>query len=329
MSLKKLVASIKRNKYFLITTHTNPEGDALGSELAFYRLLKKMGKQAFIVNDDKLSCAYNFLPGINEIKKFKTKQEPIKFDCFVILDCSDLRRCGEVSKINLYNKPIINIDHHISNERFGDINWVEPHASSTSEMIYKIYKKLRIPLDKKVALSLYVGILTDTGSFRYSNTAPLTHEMAAEFLGFKLDVPRIYKNIYENIPFPDMKLLSKIFSNVKRQLHGRIAWFQIEQSLLKHRIISIDLTEHILSFARAIKDVEVAVLFRENLERKNEVRVNLRSQGKIDVNRIARFFGGGGHQTASGCTVGGRIEDVARKVLKKIRESFNEGYMRP
>jgi phosphoesterase RecJ-like protein len=328
MSLKKLVASIKRNKYFLITTHTNPEGDALGSELAFYRLLKMMGKRALIVNDDKLPCAYNFLPGINKIKKFKTKHGAIKFDCFIILDCSDLRRCGETYKINIYNKPIINIDHHISNERFGDINWVEPYASSTSEMIYKIYKKLRIPLDRKAALSLYVGIITDTGSFRYSNTAALTHKIAAELIKFKLDVPRIYKNIYENIPFPDMKLLNKILSNVKRQFHGKIAWFQIEQSLLKDRIIAIDLTEHILSFARAIKDVEVAVLFKENFRGKRQVRVNLRSQGKIDVNRIARFFGGGGHKTASGCTVEGRIEDVTRKVLKKIRESFNEGYMR-
>jgi phosphoesterase RecJ-like protein len=125
-----------------------------------------------------------------------------------------------------------------------------------------------------------------------------------------------------------MKLLNKILSNVKRQFHGKIAWFQIEQSLLKDRIIAIDLTEHILSFARAIKDVEVAVLFKENFRGKRQVRVNLRSQGKIDVNRIARFFGGGGHKTASGCTVEGRIEDVTRKVLKKIRESFNEGYMR-
>jgi phosphoesterase RecJ-like protein len=322
MSLKKLVASIKRNKYFLITTHTNPEGDALGSELAFYRLLKKMGKRPLIINDDDLSCAYNFLPGINKIKKFKTKQRPIRFDCFVILDCSDLRRCGEVSKINIYNKPIINIDHHISNERFGDINWVEPHASSCSEMIYKLYKKLRIPLDKEIAMLLYVGILTDTGSFHYPNTTPVTHRIVSELLKYNLNISQIYKNAYENIPFKDMQLLSQILPTIRCELQGKIAWFTLKRNIFGKQRLSIDLSEQLLSFARAIKDVEVAVLFKENLGAKGEVRVNFRSQGKIDVNRIAQAFGGGGHKTASGATVKGRIEEVRRRVLSKIRESF-------
>lgn len=322
MGLKKVVEYIKRNKNFLITTHINMEGDAAGSELAFYRLLKAMGKRATIINDDNLSYEYSFLPGINQIKKFKKNLKNIKFDCFVILDCSDLERCGQIYKINTANKPVLNIDHHISNQRFGDVNWVEPHSSSVSEMIYQLYKKLDLPLNREIAMLLYVGILTDTGSFRYPNTTSVTHKIVSQLLRYNLDIAQIYKNVYENIPFQDMKLLSKILPTISRDANGKIAWFQIQRRILKNKKISFDLTEHILHFARAIKDAEVAVLFKENLGKKNEVRVNLRSQGKVDVNRIASFFGGGGHKTASGATVKGKIEDVRKKVLAKIRESL-------
>jgi phosphoesterase RecJ-like protein len=322
MSLKKVIACIKRNKHFLITTHTNLEGDALGSEIAFFILLKALGKQASIINLDSLPSGYSFLPGINYIKKFQKNLRYIKFDCFVILDCSDLERCGEVTKINKDNKPILNIDHHISNKRFGNINWVEPHSPSCTQMVYKLYKKLRIPLDRDIAMLLYVGILTDTGSFHYPNTTSLTHKIVSELLKYNLDIAQIYKNVFENITFKDMGLLTKILPTLRCEFYGKIVWFQIKRELLKQREASFDLSEYLLTFARAIKDVEVAVLFKEGLKQKNEVRVNLRSQGEIDVNKIAQFFGGGGHKTASGATIKGSIEEVRRRVLAKIRESF-------
>jgi len=336
VSLKKAIAGIKKNKNFLITTHLNPEGDALGSELAFYRLIRKMGKNAVIINADQLSYGYDFLPGINKIKRFNRKflaegesakgkkndLKNIRFDCFAILDCSDLGRCGQVAKINTGNKPILNIDHHISNEKFGEVNWVQPRASSCAEMIFKLYKKLRIPLDRDGAVCLYAGMLTDTGSFRYSNTNRFTHKAVSELLKFNLNTPQIYKNIYENIPYPDMKLLSRILPKMRREAGGRIIWFEIKKNLLRDKRLSFDLSEHILSFARAIKDVEVCVLFKENLGVKDEIRLNFRSQGNVDVNKIASCFGGGGHKTASGATVHGKIEQVRRKVLAKIKESL-------
>ena len=325
MSLKKCVECIKRNKRFLLTVHTNPEGDALGAELAFYNLLKKLGKSALIINEDEVPYGYNFLPGINNIqKKIRNKRhlKKIDFDCFVILDCSDPQRTGEIYKINTQGKPFLNIDHHISNNKFGDVNWIEPYTSSTSEMIYKLFKKLRVPFDKDTATCLYVGILTDTGSFRYSNTSGSTHKAVADLLRFKLNVPQIYKNIYENIPFDDMKLLGKILPDMRHEAGGKIIWFQVEKNLLRNKKLSFDLTEHVLSFGRAIKDGEVTVLFKENLGVKDEIRVNFRSQGKVDVNKIAQFFGGGGHKTASGATVHGKINQVRRKILAKIKESL-------
>jgi phosphoesterase RecJ-like protein len=320
VSLKRVVACVKRNKHFLITTHTNPEGDALGSELAFYRLLRKLGKSAIIINEDNLPYGYEFFPGVNKIRKFKKNLKNIKFDCFATLDCSDFKRCGEVSRM-ADNKTILNIDHHISNENFGDVNWVEPYFSSTAEMVYNLYKKLRLSLDRETAMLLYVGMCTDTGSFHYPNTTSLTHKAVSELLKYNLDISQIYKNVYENIPFQDMRLLSKILPTIRRSASGKIAWFQLRRNIPKMKT-SFDLTEHLLSFARAIKGVEAVVLFKENFGKNNEVRVNFRSQGKVDVNKIAQFFGGGGHKTASGATIKGQIDEVRKKVLAKIRESL-------
>ena len=321
MSLKEVVECVKKNDNFVITTHANPEGDALGAELAFYFLLRRLGKSAAIINEDDVPLSYDFLPGKELITKLKySPRKRISFGCLVFVDCSDERRTGEVYRINRDKKPVLNIDHHISNERFGDINWVEPHASSSAEMVYRLYKKMGIPFDKEAATCLYAGMLTDTGSFRYSNTASRTHSAVSELLKFGLDTVQIYKNIYENIPFEDMKLLSKILPRMRREAKGRIIWFQIEQEMLRNKKLTFDLTEALLSFARAIKGAEVCALFKENLGVKDEIRINLRSQGKVDVNKIAGCFGGGGHRTASGATVKGKLDLVRKKVLAKIKE---------
>lgn len=322
MSLRKTVECVRRYKNFLITSHINLEGDALGSELAFYKLLKKLGKCAVIVNEDDTPYEYGFLPQKNKINKFKTGMKNIRLDCWAVLDCSGLSRTGEVYRLNTKIKPILNIDHHISNERFGDVNWIEPAASSCSEMIYKLYKKLDVPFDKEIAIMLYTGILTDTGSFHYPNTNSFTHKAASELLKYNLDIQQIHKSIYENIPFADMKFLSAILPNIRLEAAGRIAYFVVRQNILKNKKLSFDLTEHLLSFARAIKGVEVAVLLKENLGVKDEVRLNLRSQGRVDVNKIACFFGGGGHKTASGATTKGNIETIRKKVLAKIKQNL-------
>ncbi|OQB13103.1 MAG: Bifunctional oligoribonuclease and PAP phosphatase NrnA [Candidatus Omnitrophica bacterium ADurb.Bin205] len=321
ISQRKVSAAIRKHKSFLITTHTSPEGDALGSELGLYFLLKKMNKRVFIVNQDPLPQELSFLPGADCIKLYKENNK-ISFDCMVALDCSHLSRAGDVYKLNSKSRPVINIDHHISNNNFGDYNWVEPHLSSASEMVYLLYKEMGIAFDRKSALSLYVGIMTDTGSFRYSNTSELTHRAAAEFMRLGLDINMVYRDIYENVSFPDMQLLIKILSGVVRAKNGKVVYVSVPAGLLKHRKVSFDLSEHILGFMRAIKDAQVAVLFKENIGVKNEIRFNLRSNGSFDVNKIAQYFGGGGHKNASGCTIKGRLADIRRKVISRIIKSL-------
>jgi bifunctional oligoribonuclease and PAP phosphatase NrnA len=325
MSIQKAIAFIRSHKSFLISSHTNMEGDALGSELGFYFLVKKLGKQATMVNEDGVPYGYEFLPALGKIRRFKERLNGLKFDCFVTVDCSDLKRTGEVYTLNVDHKPVLNIDHHISNSNFGQVNWVDPEASSASEMIYRLHKKMKVALDKNVALALYAGILTDTGSFRFSNTSSRTHEATAELLTYGIDVVAVYKDIYGSIPYSDLKLLTKILPNMKTALGGKIVWFEVSKQLLKkQKGIFFDLSETLLTFARTLKGLEVAVLFRENLGEGREVRVNFRSQGAIDVNKIANLFGGGGHKSASGCTIKGlSLTRVRKTVLNKIKGEFN------
>jgi len=323
MGLKKAAECIKRNKNFLITSHTNPEGDALGSELSFYFLLKALGKSARIVNDDAIPYGYELMPGAKNIIRYKKGLRGFDFGCFAILDCSDLKRCGNVYKLNRQENTILNIDHHISNSGFGHVNWIEPHASSSAEMVFWLYKYFKVAFKKETATLLYTGIMTDTGSFRYGNTSSETHKIAAELLKHGVDVTGVYRQLYENKPFGDLKQLAKILASVRRCSSGRIAWFELGCGSLKNKRFSFDLGEVIMGFARTIKNVEVAAVFKEACPgKKPHVRVNLRSQGRVDVNRIANFFGGGGHKAASGCTVDGTLAEVKKKVLSRIKENL-------
>jgi phosphoesterase RecJ-like protein len=319
--LRQVVESIRKNKKFIITSHRNLEGDALGSELAFFRLLRKIGKEALMVNADPVPYSYSFLPDIEKIAKYKKSLAGLRFDCFVTLDCSGMNRCGEVSNIRINSDTVVNIDHHISNEAFGDVNWVDPKASSCSEMVYGLYKEMRVPFDKSSALQLYTGIMTDTGSFKYVNTTPATFMAAAELTKFNLDINGIYRKVYEDIPFEDIKFLLSVLPAIKRGVNGRIVWFKITKKITPGKL-AIDLSEHLLNFGRSIKNVDVVVLFKENLGDNKEVRVNFRSQGRVDVNKIAAFFGGGGHKTASGCTIEGGIDEVIHKVIGKIKSEI-------
>lgn len=321
-SLKEAAEAIKKYKRFLISSHTSPEGDAVGSELSLCYLLKKLGKEALIVNEDPLPQEYSFFPLKESIELYKPALKDLDFDCTVILDCTDLKRIGLVQEMVKTNKPIINLDHHISNTKFGSVNWVEPGSSSASEMVFRLYKETRVPFDENSALFLYVGILTDTGSFRYTNTSSFTHTATAELLGFNINANQVYKDIYENVPFSDIQILTRVLVNIHRANSGKIAWVEVPARLIRHKKLSFDLTDHLLGFVRAIKGVEVAVLFKENLGVRNEIRVNLRSTGLADVNKVALAFGGGGHRTASGCTVRGKLADVRNRVIAMIRQSL-------
>lgn len=319
MSIRKVIEQINNHKRFLITSHINLEGDALGAQLALRALLLRLGKKAVIVDEDRAPEEYSFLPGIKNIKMPKEVRN-FNFDAFIALDCSDETRCKEVFARFSQGLPKINIDHHISNSNFGDANWIDTMASSTSEMIYGLYKKMGIALNKVIALWLYVGILTDTGSFRYPNTSPSTHKIASDLTGYGINLSDVHKNIYEKFTFQDLRLLSGVLMTVRQDPSGKIVWFEMSKKIINKKRKFSDLSEQVLNFGRLVKDAEVIVLFKEEIYPQPQVRINLRSKGNFNVNKVAQFFNGGGHKNASGCSLRGRLKNVEDAVINKIRD---------
>lgn len=312
--MRETINIINNYNKFLITSHIDPEGDALGSQLALAKLLEKKGKFVNIVNDQKIPDNYNFLPGIDKISS-ELKGD---FEIAIFLDSPIISRIGKViNLIDLKSKTIVNIDHHISNTNFGDVNWVDIESSSCGEMVYKLFKGLDEEIDKESALNLYTAIFVDTGSFRYSNTTSQTHRIAAELLNYGIKPEEVYEKVYETNTAAEVKLLGLALSRVCLSRDNKICWVKITREMLKTLKIELKKTDEFINFARSIAGVEVAILFTER--RKNEIKISFRSKGRIDVNKLAQFFGGGGHRTASGCRIKGSLGEIEKNVITKTK----------
>jgi len=322
--MKEVIKAISKNNKFLVTAHINLEGDALGSQLAMKELLISMGKKAYILDSDAVPDHYKFLPKADEVSNDLDKIEP--FDAAVVLDCPTLKRTGRVSKVIKENaKVVINVDHHISNEKFGDINWVDPNASSAGEMVYRLYKETGAKLTKEVALSIYIAILTDTGSFNYDNTSSVTHEIAGELLGYGLDPALVSESVYERRSLEDIRLLALVLDTLKVNKDGNVAYLEVTRDMLNKTGADIAKSEGLINYARSIDKVKVAVLFKEDLKEKNRINISFRSKGNgetIDVNKIASVFGGGGHMRASGCVIMCSLEEAKKKVLAEAEKEI-------
>lgn len=319
MSLKTIKTAIKKFDRFLISAHINPEGDSIGSQVAMASLLKKLGKSAVILNDGRVPHMLQFMKGTEDI----LKEIPANFDfeAVILLDCPDLTRVGKVAEHITKDKTIINIDHHVSNENFGRYNWVDENCSSAGEMVFELFKAFKLNVDYDDAVAIYVAIMTDTGSFKYTNTASKTHRVAAELIEIGVKPYDMYSRIYETSSIQDTNLLGEALQTLKVSEDGKIAWLWVTKEILKKTKASLEGTEGIINFARSIEGAEIAILFRET-GTENRIKVSFRSKGNEDVNKLAASFGGGGHATASGCTVFGKMEEVEKKVLDKARGMF-------
>ncbi len=308
--LKKLIAQKKR---FLISSHVHLEPDALGSELAFASLLKALGKQAVVVNDEFTPIRYRFMPGAKDIKV----NTNLLFDAAVVLDCSDLNRIGRVRRLINDRMSIINIDHHISNNKFGDYNLVDKNASSACEIVYEIFKNLRVRLNKDVAFNLYCGIITDTGSFHYANTSSNTLAIAAKLVNLGLDINSIYRQVNKIDKLSHACLIGKLLSQAKSDFKGKIIYLSLPDEVGVGDAIVRDLADQALNILRLIEKAEVFILLRA-IKNNKYVRLNLRSNGKVDVNRIAKVFNGGGHKRAASATIEGKLPVIKRRLFKEI-----------
>ncbi len=291
-----------RYQTFAISTHVNPDGDAIGSEIALFLFLRKLGKTVRIFNTDTVPKKYQFLPYWNNIETAQASTDYYP-EVLVIVDASSHERIGKYLSKNLIPiHAVVNIDHHISAKAFGDYNIIEPTVSSTAEIIYKFIKSTDTPIDPDGALCLYTGLIFDTGCFRYSNATPETHRIAADLMDIGDFSPdEVYRKVYEHIPLGKIHLLGRTLRTLELTPDGKIAWVLITQAMLNDTDTTLDDVEGFVNQIQAIETVEVAICVCELKD--GNTKVSLRSEGRVDVAALAAEFNGGGHERASGCRI--------------------------
>ncbi len=313
--IERILDIIKRHKTFLITSHEKLDGDALGSELALFNLLRRLGKAADVYNQDNTPENYRFLPGseviIHDLPDFT------RYDTAFVVDCSDLSRVGKGAEQIAGIKTLVNIDHHISNSRFCEISYVDPKASSAGELIYRLITRMDGCVTREIATNLYAALLTDTGGFHYGSTGKETLLAAGNLVGWGADPQEISENIYENNPLAKVRLLAKVLETLTFDLEGRVGSMVVWQSAMQSVGAVPEYTEGFVDLPRSIQGVEVSVLFSE--QESGPFKVSFRSKGTVDVERVARAFGGGGHRNASACRIQGDFDTVRRRVLEAIQ----------
>lgn len=310
--MQEAIEAIRQAQSLVIATHVSPEGDAIGSELALALSLIKMGKKVSVINHDPVPEFLKFLPGSDIVKLAERIDEP--HDALVVVDCEPART-GLKDLDHAPVKKIINIDHHVTNPRTADINWVDPESCAAGEMVYDLLMAMGAPIDLDIATNLYTTIFTDTGSFRYSNTDEPALTKSGRLLSYGVNPWAISENVYETKSFGRMKLLGLVLAGLERNDDGRISWVTVKEEYYKTTGTSAEDTDGFVNYPRSVKGVEVAMLFRE--AGPDQVKVSLRSKGRVDVSGLAGSLGGGGHPNASGAVMTGSIEAVKSEVVEK------------
>lgn len=309
---------VQKNKNFLITSHINLDGDGIGSELAFYFILKKLNKKAIILNQDRLPKIYDFLPGSDKIHYLNNNRiNPKSIDVGIVLDCSNIKRIGRTYEIFKDIKTIINIDHHKSNENFGNLNYLDCSVSSVGEIIYELITFIDTNLlDEKISTCLFTAIMTDTGSFRYSNVSSKTFGVAYHLTSNGIKSHLIANNIYHRKTYTGLKLLGEALLNLEINESSYVSWLTITRKMLNDTKANDEDIEGIIDIATSLNNVEISILFRETKD--NKIKVSFRSKGNFDVNKFAGNFKGGGHPNAAGCLCSGKLNEVKEKILSEL-----------
>lgn len=328
IDLKGLGEFFKLNNGYLISTHIHPDGDAIGSSLALGWMLERLGKDYRIIIDDTPPEKFDFLYGFGNIGCYNNSNilTDLKIKHVILVDSTDLDRCGRVVKMIPDGSKIINIDHHESNDRFGDISFIDIKASSTAEIIYNLISSLRLTLDEKVASHIYTGIAVDTGSFRFSNTSSKVLTISALMVSKGARADEIANNLYCTKNYNTLKMLGKVLSTLD------IIEYKVEDCITKVGLMCMEEesngheedfekvdTEGFVNYPLAIKGVEVA-LFLNRDAKEGKVWVSLRSRGRVNVSDIAKVFNGGGHPRAAGCNISGKMEEAKHLLFGEIEK---------
>ncbi|MHB9154071.1 MAG: DHH family phosphoesterase [Endomicrobiales bacterium] len=318
--LSKIAEAIKKNNTFFIAGHIKPDGDTIGSALALASLLRRLGKKPKVYTRETVPQYLCFLRDTKSI--ILTDRAEGEFDCAIILECSDLDRMGNLISLE-QAATVVNIDHHAIFSTYGDINYVEPHASSSAEQVYYLFKHMKMPMTCPEAEALYVGLVTDTGKFQQANTTPEAMRMAADLLEAGIEPQKIYDKLYATMPLSSLNLLGAALSTLKLSSGGRVAYMEITHKMYRDTGSDVTETEGVINYSMMIPGVVVGILFRET-EHAGLVKASFRSRGGIDVNKIAGHFGGGGHKNAAGCSFSGGLKSAEKLLLDYLGKKLNK-----
>ncbi|MDD3776332.1 MAG: bifunctional oligoribonuclease/PAP phosphatase NrnA [Actinomycetota bacterium] len=311
---------IKGHDLFLIFSHIFPDGDSLGSQAAAYCLLRELGKKAYMVCSDEIPYQYRYLPNLGQvIKDYKDIPLPSR-PVILCLDCADEARMGiDFESLKQQSKVIVNIDHHTINSRYGDINLIDSRKCATAQILFEIMdKNFGRHINRDIAISIYTGILTDTGKFQYENTTATVHKIVSRLLEFDIIPAEIFSNIYENEPFNRIKLLELVFKRIKLINDQGIIYSYTLQEDFKKLDLPFSAQDGIIEILRGIEKIKIAALIKQ--VEGNRFKVSLRTSRKnLNVAELAARFGGGGHQMAAAYSQEGSIEAIVKDLLESVK----------
>jgi len=304
-----------------LSTHINADGDGCGSETGLARLLAQRGLEVRIVNPTPWPDLFDFLLGDDVVDRSADGGAALDdIDALIVLDISDVTRLGQLAdRVRRLEVPRVVIDHHIaSDDRAGDIMLTDTTACATGELVYDLACELQLEITPRIARSLYAAILTDTGGFKFSNTTPRSHAVAADLLSIGVDAEEIYKRVYASAPVGRLRLLAEVLQTLGVDEQKGLAWLSMPAGALERHAVKQEDLDGIVEHARSIAGTRMAIFFRDLGHGK--VKASFRSTGSVDVNAFARRFGGGGHARASGALIPGSLDDVRERVLAGARE---------
>jgi bifunctional oligoribonuclease and PAP phosphatase NrnA len=312
--MDRTINQLLSSNHVLLASHTNPDGDAVGSTIAMGLLLSAKDKKITLYNESSIPAVYRFLPRVEMIEN--NINEANNFDTAIILDCGNLQRIGAAASMVNDIPTIINIDHHISNSHYGNFQLIDTTASSTAEIIYRLIKKMGVAIDKTIATSIYTGILTDTGSFRFSNTNQAAFAICHEMVKKGVDPSDVARHVYGRYSLGRIKLLNLALDSIEIFNNGKLSIMTITQEMLSKTGTRAEDIDGLINYARRIEDVKIAALIHEkkngrhNLKDSGQFHISLRSDGTVDVAAMAASFGGGGHISAAGFEVQSGLAEI-------------------
>lgn len=312
--IDQIALQLKASSRLLLTSHINPDGDAVSSMLALGLALEKIDKDIVWINESPIPAVYRFLPSVDRIAQ--SIEAPQPFDVAVVMDCGDTERIGCTAAVIEQASTVVNIDHHSTNTGFGHLQYIDATASATTELIYRLLGKMGIALDQDIAMAIYTGILTDTGSFRFSNTNSAAFAICTEMTAIGVDPYDIAQHVYGPYPLERIKLLNLALDSIEISGNRKLSMMTVTQAMLNQTGTQLEDVDGLIHYARRIQNVKVAALIQE-LHNGNEpagppgqYHVSLRSDGAVDVAAIAATYGGGGHRTAAGFGMQATLSEV-------------------